>query len=771
MNHGVQFSNKKDIYFSVTDWHHTIRLDVPQKVDFNDHDNITLCKKTFYSELGCPLSTGISSYFNHLHEDLKQVHDIIQGIVPYISFDTHKKRGLSYVGDLGTHIFSIATEGQLAVLKKHINAIVGEVNDITNVFSHTQGEMTSFIHDVKEEMKNFDEFVKESAQIRQYILDEIQTRDKIHEINERIILRYTEKIAQIRASLNKLIIGINGLNAGKLSSHIIAADRLNNIIQNISAKLKNVSDDYQLISDDAAYYYKNADFIYGQYNNSIYVTISFPVVRRGNYKIYQVDQFPIPINEEINNTDASMLTSIENYFVINNDDNAYATFDNNFLKGCVTYGQFILCKTEIVMYSANKINCLAELYSYKNLNTINEVCKYKMIPHMLTPSIMYIYWDTVIAYMQKNIQIDCLTEQSKSVKDCKFCILKLPCKCQIRGVQEETLHNFESCVVESQSVDILYPINIPLLSHFFNNSILDEVLTSTDFTNKTIINLPKYQMFEHKSREILDRSKQIEISLDHFATKTKRNEKIYAHLAESIYDGSTPIQSNMSNFGMVTMIGMCKTIINSCFLCMVYRKYRVLVMSLILTKQIQAAKLEYKTPTTESNIDLFFQDVKESLRYEHGIIILLFIIIVLIILIIIRLYAATNKKRNKVVLHITNGLQCICVDIMDIPTCPIEWNFVIPNLVSVDQVKGQLLPELNINLNNAIIQNKITKQILTLPESVKLGYFQARNVRYILNTTYILTIEIVHNDRVMSLPSNDDNKPSTDNPPPQYNDE
>jgi len=75
------------------------------------------------------------------------------------------------------------------------------------------------------------------------------------------------------------------------------------------------------------------------------------------------------------------------------------------------------------------------------------------------------------------------------------------------------------------------------------------------------------------------------------------------------------------------------------------------------------------------------------------------------------------------------------------------------------------------NLNNAIIQNKITKQILTLLESVRLGYFQARNVRYILNTTYILTMEIVHNDRVMSLPLNDNNKPNADNSPPKYNDE
>jgi len=48
---------------------------------------------------------------------------------------------------------------------------------------------------------------------------------------------------------------------------------------------------------------------------------------------------------------------------------------------------------------------------------------------------------------------------------------------------------------------------------------------------------------------------------------------------------------------------------------------------------------------------------------------------------------------------------------------------------------------------------------------------QIKTFQHILNTTYILTMEIVHNDRVMSLPSKDSNKPNTDNPPQKYNDE
>ena len=77
------------------------------------------------------------------------------------------------------------------------------------------------------------------------------------------------------------MIGINSLNAGKLSSYIITVDSMNHIIQNVSSRISNITNEYQLISNDPAFYYKNANFIYGQYNNSVYISILLPIIYKG----------------------------------------------------------------------------------------------------------------------------------------------------------------------------------------------------------------------------------------------------------------------------------------------------------------------------------------------------------------------------------------------------------------------------------------------------------------------------------------------------------
>ena len=86
----------------------------------------------------------------------------------------------------------------------------------------------------------------------------------------------------------------------------------------------------------------------------------------------------------------------------------------------------------------------------------------------------------------------------------------------------------------------------------------------------------------------MDKSKRIEVSLDHFADKTKSNEKIYANLAESIYDGTTYIKSGLSTLDIVTILGICATALNTCFLWIIYRRYRILIVSLTMARQIHA---------------------------------------------------------------------------------------------------------------------------------------------------------------------------------------
>lgn len=202
------------------------------------------------------------------------------------------------------------------------------------------------------------------------------------------------KLAKIRANLNKFINVINGLNAGKLISHIISAEELNNIIRNVSASVDKISSEYQLISKDAAYYFKNVKFVFGRCNDSIYITISFPIVRKGNYQVYDFDQFPIPINGDI----YIIVMHQRKYYIHNIRDKAIATYKSDFLEECESLGQFILCKHEIVMHSIYEPNCYAELFKNENITTIKQICEYKVVKDMLKPDLRYISHDTVIAY-------------------------------------------------------------------------------------------------------------------------------------------------------------------------------------------------------------------------------------------------------------------------------------------------------------------------------------------------------------------------------------
>ena len=108
--------------------------------------------------------------------------------------------------------------------------------------------------------------------IRQALLTELGTRDRIHDTAERVIMNYTELC----------------------------------FIQNESTKIISIS--VFFMSNNVAYYYENANIVYGQYNVSIYLSILFPVFRKGNYHMYTIDQFLIPVIKEINNTDANILT-------------------------------------------------------------------------------------------------------------------------------------------------------------------------------------------------------------------------------------------------------------------------------------------------------------------------------------------------------------------------------------------------------------------------------------------------------------------------------
>ena len=60
----------------------------------------------------------------------------------------------------------------------------------------------------------------------------------------------------------------------------------------------------------------------------IYISISFPIVRKKMFEIYDIFQFPIPLNDIFNDSDASILTENPRYFIINKEDLYFSLADN-----------------------------------------------------------------------------------------------------------------------------------------------------------------------------------------------------------------------------------------------------------------------------------------------------------------------------------------------------------------------------------------------------------------------------------------------------------
>ena len=101
---------------------------------------------------------------------------------------------------------------------------------------------------------------------------------------------------------------------------------MKNKTNNINSVLRRAYERYSLISSHADFYYQNAKFVYGRHQHALYISMQFPIVRQERNKLYELFRFPVPLDNDILNTNATSLTTHfdPGIFVINTDSNAFA---------------------------------------------------------------------------------------------------------------------------------------------------------------------------------------------------------------------------------------------------------------------------------------------------------------------------------------------------------------------------------------------------------------------------------------------------------------
>ena len=115
------------------------------------------------------------------------------------------------------------------------------------------------------------------------------------------------------------------------------------------------------------------------------------------------------------------------------------------------------------------------------------------------------------------------------------------------------------CIKNDTIVYPKHPINLPLLQQFFYSTILDKMLEDISYNNPIEVLLPEFKMSQKNTQDILQRSHKLEIDMDTFVKRTKNNQIVYHDLTEAMLDGEKPIQTSLSTFDIITIVGITVT--------------------------------------------------------------------------------------------------------------------------------------------------------------------------------------------------------------------
>ena len=278
---------------------------------------------------------------------------------------------------------------------------------------------------------------------------------------------FNNQAAKIRTHLSNLMIAINLLNNNRISTYLLPYEVLQNTISNITHILETNYTDYKLVSKDVSFYYKYNQYSYARWNNTLFITLKFPITSHIKFENYQVKTFHLPISPvDISNTNANILANPPKYFSISHTEKLYTVFSTNFKDDCQEYIDFDICNNELTFKTFEENDCYLELFWANNSKKILKLCDHLLEKKVIKPSFQILDESQIIIYHVPKFNITCNGTIQEKI-GCIFCLMDIPCGCKIFTKYERLLSHNTLCKQTNIDIETIYPINVPLIQYFF----------------------------------------------------------------------------------------------------------------------------------------------------------------------------------------------------------------------------------------------------------------------------------------------------------------
>ncbi|CAC5370307.1 unnamed protein product [Mytilus coruscus] len=601
INYGVVFKQESFLYMSSEDWLHTFEVELPQNVNL---PRMSFC---FDNNNECSTVNSMVNFIHSLHDSTEsQLFETIKAIhtlVPQTEYFYNKKSErslLPFIGSMAKGIFGLATMSDVHLLARHINELNKRSRVMANVLQQHGSHFSSFMTLIDNRTNNLMNGVKTNAaeikQITYKFYNSLTSFQHSMTNISKILITLVNNANILRENLNQLQSSIQSLAEGRISPFLLPKHILAHSLHKIQRIMSESYPGFHLTHFDPSYYYTHSNFVYARNHSRMYITVKFPISAHAKpLNLFKVYSLPVPVNNT--SSHATKLMSLPKYFAITNNNDFYAALSTDDLTNC-KHGITVFCSTNIQLTPIYQPSCIIALFS-NNLTMVKQLCNFRFLLDHIVHKVIELTPTSVLVYKSNNdLTLKC-PDNSHVVPPCPLCIVHVPCRCSLLSHKLYFAPKLINCYDEktmldtktSSALSVLHPVNLALLTEFFDQTKLNNILGDTTFPSQVALKVPNFKIYSHNMSNILVADQQDHLSLRKMAQAAKKDEQIFKTLTEPLITGDISLNSEWPDLNAI-LIFVALTIGCLSFITCIYLffKVRKMAIAMLILKQVSNVK-------------------------------------------------------------------------------------------------------------------------------------------------------------------------------------
>lgn len=544
-NWGVIMEKVKSVKVATEYWSHVFVVELPSVPIPESNEQIQTCEQLTHEQPGsvsCGLVDNVITVLHELHANmtkhLKYSLTHIYDVLPTFSRLTtgsRSSRGLfDFGGEILSGLFGVVSNSDRENIEGRIRQMGQTQVTLSQAFSAYASKTSSYFEAANDRMNGLSNMIVNQQEAMTGIVTEMQERSQDTRVLQAALGTAVSRLAKyvnMLDQINEVRVAVERLAEGYLSPSLIPPKEITRAIREIRHVLANRLPGARLLQNRPHEIYAHPNQVYARQGNKLLILVKFPLTTvQGNFDVFELKSFPVSVPS--NPEHETQITELAYAIVVQQHTDYFVR-----IKSKVQFrnAPFIYL-TDIDETFRNNSKPICETAIWKNDNeAVLKLCKFE-IKDRVTQSMVKVINDSYVLLSNVNQLTFKCPNGTWTGPGCELCLTKLPCLCEMHADLFYVAPKIQHCGNEETAENRITPINMAVLSHFFDKEDLLGLTGNSATKHKVKVALPLMNIYKHRQNNLLAADRKARYNLKRVSELTKNESVIYHSLADAIAD-------------------------------------------------------------------------------------------------------------------------------------------------------------------------------------------------------------------------------------------